>query len=681
MVNCFKALKKNAVAIVSTGALVISSLTPPCIAPAQARVNVPEAVLKKPVSVVEDSVSTYVPSKCAPGNGIAVNVIFPEKPRYKAGAPIAIVVSGNPSTSLSMSMHAANCGIAEVRFAYPGKGLSRFHSDGIFDNFGDNCSTALKDVALFMKGEINDYKGRSVRELIPVALDQSIIGLVAWETGGNIALVTMAKHHDKIPFINYLAFFEGAVGPLFEPPNLGTVKDMLLNRHYKEGSAATGNILIDYRKLMFSPHSVLHPGVAKKRGDSEIKGVLYFDENKNNAWDETSEFALQYASEVGLESQIYAPPITEALVRLNVFNRSLGDPDAIAKLKEAAAAKKMSGKKEPAKPQPTPAEAEKKAKKEAAAKAKEEKAKEAETKETEKKDTKKTKTSEKSKDSAKTKEAADAKPVLTEEDIARERRKNIEAELQKLTMFNINTHIKMMEENIASTAAYNKSLTAHLKERVKEKFQDRLQELQPDLIKKEFAKHKRLNWLEILQWPHTVATPAISKAYFDARDGSIYVKDVCQSYPNLLVGLFGARVAHTQRQPDHPHVALLYNLFLENKPRWLRLNGEPVYISTICKMNINNFPSNQPNAPLDATNIVEHLAPLGLVPEYAYMDALVAELSDRAKSGNLKFPLPSTLSEYIPIADQSKIKKEEPKDSAGTKQDKGDSGNKEAAGH
>ncbi len=163
-----------------------------------------------------------------------------------------------------------------------------------------------------------------------------------------------------------------------------------------------------------------------------------------------------------------------------------------------------------------------------------------------------------------------------------------------------------------------------------------------------------------MRWPNNVALPQISKDYFDARDGSLYIKQVCASYPKLLVGLFGSQVAHTQRQADHPHIALLYNKFLESKPKWLRLNPEPVYVSTICRMNVNNFTANQPNSSLDAANIVQHLAPLGLVPEYAYMDALVAELSDRAKSGNLKVPLAMMLSDYTPIADPSKAEPPKP---------------------
>ncbi|HNB25088.1 MAG TPA: hypothetical protein PKZ32_21890, partial [Candidatus Melainabacteria bacterium] len=556
--------------------------------PADARAILPEAVLKKPVPVVEDSVSTYVPSAVAPGNGIAVNIIYPEKVRYKAGAPIAIVVNGNESTSLSMSMHAANSGIAEVRFAYPGCGMRQFHSDGIFDNFGESCSTALKDVILFMKGETNDYKGRSVRELIPVNLDQSVLGLVAWEKGANIALVTLAKHQEKIPFISYLAFFEGAAGCMFAPDNLGTVKDMFLNRHYREGSAASGQILVDYRKLMYAANARRHPGVAKKRGESELKGVLYFDENNNRAWDEAAEFALNYASEVGLDQQIYAPPITEALARHRVFEKSSGSgnpnqPGQGAKPGAKPAAGEAAGGQKPGENKPN-----------------------ADGKQPAGNDAQKSegkKTGFQIPDLRKL--ALSVKPGKSGTDDRKPRNaEEAEEKIAKLISDKVNG---MPDESRKATVEKLKKLVLKCKT-----FDEA----------KQLILNYKIDWS---RWPASIAKLPTSKAYYEARDGSLYIKDVVTNYPKMLFGLFGARVGHTQRQPDHPHIAYLYNKLLECKPKWLRLNPEPVYVSTICRMNVNNFSSNPPNSSLDAANIVEHLAPLGLVPEYAYMDALVAE--------------------------------------------------------
>ncbi|MBC7998017.1 MAG: hypothetical protein IAF58_08750 [Leptolyngbya sp.] len=550
-------MRKISTALALTLCLLTSTLQAVTLS-VQAKAGLPEAVLRKPVPVIEDSVSTYVPSSVAPGNGLAINIIFPEKPRYKKGAPIVVTVTGNEQTSLSTTLHVANCGFAEVRFAYPGCGAKQFHSDGIFDNFGNSSSTALKDILLFLRGETTDYKGRKVNELIPITLDQSVIGLLGWDTGANTAIITLAKHPDKLSFVSFLAFYEGAVGSMFLPPNLGTIKDLNLNKNYRQGSAATGKILVDYRKLMFAQGARRHPGVAKKRGEAELKGVLYFDENGNKEWDEAAEYAFSYATEVGLDKQIYAPPITEALIRHKVFLKSLppemkkpGDSKDVPKTESKNFAQKLF-----------------------------------------------------SKDSGE-KTKTDVKDGGNKDGGTK-------------------------NDATKSNSGGSSNTLTKTEAKVKTK-------------------------AEILRWPNTVATLADSEAYYAERDGSLYIKKVCEAYPKLLVGLFGAKVAHVQRQPDHPHIALLYNAFLEHKPRWMRLNPEPIYTASICRMNVNNFSANAPNSAIDATLIVDHLAPLGLVPEYAWLDALVAELGDRAKSGNLKTPLALMLSDYQPIPDPAKV--------------------------
>ncbi|HEY9786756.1 MAG TPA: hypothetical protein V6D17_15245, partial [Candidatus Obscuribacterales bacterium] len=48
-----------------------------------ASTGVPPHAVKQAELTEEKSVSTYVPSKVCPGSGLAVNVIYPQKPRYK----------------------------------------------------------------------------------------------------------------------------------------------------------------------------------------------------------------------------------------------------------------------------------------------------------------------------------------------------------------------------------------------------------------------------------------------------------------------------------------------------------------------------------------------------------------------------------------------------------------------
>lgn len=446
---------------------------------ASAVTDIPPTTLKVPPMVAEESVSTFVPSEAAPGKGLAVNVIYPAKPRYPEGAPVVVVVpGGNGPDGLEFSMHGAQSGFAEVRFAFPGGGTAGFSSGGIFDNRGAQSQQALKDVLQFAGGKIADARGRMIGELVPVKVAAGNLGVVGWDNGGNIALVTLAKFADQLQFVGWAAFYESPLGALFWPPNLGGAQDLVANRHYRQGSSATGKCLVDFRKLAWKAEGTKSPGAHKRAGEPEIEGILFFDENKNQQWEESFEFALSYTTDVGLEKQIYAPQITHALGRLKVFGS---------------------------------------------------------------------------------------------------------------------------------------------------------------------------------KWPKTVATLPESEAYFQERDGSLYIPDVCQKLPGLMVTIFASHLDHGQRQPDHPHIALQYNAWLAQKARWVRLNPEPVYVTQVSGMNARNFVDNKPNSPIDASAMDPHLEPEGLIPDYVFMEAAIAELADRKRSKNMN---PTLTNAIVPYANGAETQAE-----------------------
>lgn len=295
--------------------------------PADALGDFPEATLKTPVLVPEESVSTYVPSQAAPGAGIAVNMIFPEKPRYGDGAPIAVIAPGGMGADgLTFTMHSAQAGFVEVRLAFPGGGKSKFQSGGIYDYRGSESQVALKDVILFASGKIPDTKGRFINELLPVKVAKTNVGVVGWSNGGNVLMATLGKFPEELrTVVNWAVFYESPIGPLFFPPNLGGMKDLLSNKHYREGSAATGGCIVDWKNLRWDSSILRNPGEHKKLGEPEIPGVLYFDENRNGVWDESAEFALTYTTDVGLDKQIYPPEVLSALQREKLFDKWVPD--------------------------------------------------------------------------------------------------------------------------------------------------------------------------------------------------------------------------------------------------------------------------------------------------------------------------------------------------------------------
>jgi hypothetical protein len=435
--------------------------------------DLPPDSVRVPPMVKEHSLSTFVPSSACQGNGIAVNLIYPKKARYKDGAPLAVVIPGGIGPNgLDFEMHASQVGVIEVRFSFPGGGTGQFGTQGVYDIRGENSLTALKDVILFAGGKKTDYKGRSVSELLQgvVKTQPDNIGLVGWDIGGNQALAVLGKNPEELAFVKWLVFYESPVGSMFWPPALGCITDLHLNNHYREGSAATGNILIDYRKLKWAENSFRNPNrlAAHKRGSPGLKGVLYFDENGNNIWEESNEFAFTSALDVGLLKQYFPPQVAGGAQRV----------------------------------------------------------------------------------------------------------------------------------------------------------------------------------LFVGLWPTNVATANESEVFFADRDGSLYVEKVASEFPNLMVTIFASKADHYQQQPDHPHIAFLYNLFLTNKLRFLRLNPDPNYMVAIGGMNTINFANNKPNASIDSDSIMSQLEGEGLLPDYVYIEAAVAELADRAKGKIFKESLNGVIVDY-----------------------------------
>jgi len=552
--------KRRLILTVIVSLLVFTNIDPQLAQASEAPPAIPEDSTKPLPLAIERSISTYVPSIAAPGNGLAINIIYPQKPRYKDGAPIAIIVPGGDTPNgLNICAHAAQVGFVELRFSFPGGGLDSFKSGGYNDYRGPKSQLALHDILLFAAGKGEDFKHRKMAELLPVKLSMNNIGIIGWSNGGNIVLVTMEKYANSLSFIRWLALCECPLGSLFFPPSLGSTHDFLLNNHYRQGSAATGHCLIDFRKLAFQADIKPHPGVRKKLGEPDLPGVIYFDDNKNNQWNESTEFAFNYCVDKGLNKQIYPPDVAAAMERLKIF-QSLAPPPPITVAPKAIASK--------ASPK------------------------------TDKK------TNDKLSDkTSNTKEKVDTKTTIND------------------------TKTKII--NAAKSAAATKT---------KEKSKPEPVESVPDYIK---------------YWPRTIATLEESENYFQERDGSLSIPALCNLYPNLLVTILASQVDHLQTQPDHPHIVLQYNAWLENGAHWVRLNPESIYLASLADMNKSNFVQNAPNAPIEATNITDYLEPKGILKDYVFVDATIAELADRCRSKNVSSPLTAPIYTYsngLPIA-------------------------------
>ncbi len=647
-----------------------------------------ETGVKAPAMVPEDSVSCYLPSESAPGRGLAVNIIFPAKPRYADGAPVVVVAPGGAGPDgLSFEMHAAQMGFVEVRFAFPGGGKGKFNSSGIYDYRGVESQKALRDVILFAAGRMLDKDGRKISDLVPIKVSQDNVGLVGWSNGGNVALVTMAKFASELQFLSWVAFYESPLGSMFFPPNLGGENDVVLNKHYRQGSGATGDCLIDYKKLKYDPYVLRRPGEHKKRGEAEIPGVIFFDDNGNLQWDEPAEFCFSYASDIGLDKQIYPPDVTAAMERMGVFVRQLtitrrkdieydedhpklkdreyfsdilkGTPvdvylkgqlisgPGLAKRDKQDSNKQKIVIKDPNDPNrnlPDPRAVVE--------------------------DDMASGSSQQSGD----KSAKIGSESPTEESDAERRNKMLARTPSTVSAgqdYNISSSGRAEEIEkkydipVSWGEAPPNTLLASRKQHYSFRLDTRPEAVTPRIDlgepkavdagykgfffptdpKKAVRKPPKLT-VSMVCWPDDIATLKESEGFYEERDGSLYIPQVAELYPNLLVMVCATEVDHLQSQPDHPHIALQYNAWLSSKVRWLRLNADPSYVAQASGLNKGNFKNNPPKSPIDASEIATFLEPEGMTPDYAYVEACISELADRKRMKYLRGAMNDVLCPY-----------------------------------
>lgn len=613
---------------------------------AMAMSELQEGSIKSPPMVPESSVSCYLPSESAPGNGLAVNIIYAKKPRYADGAPIAVIVpGGSGADGLSFDMHAAQMGFIEVRFAFPGGGRGKFSSSGIYDYRGIECQKALRDVLLFAAGRMLDGEGKKINEIVPVKLAKDNIGIVGWSNGGNIALVTMSKYADELQFLNWATFYESPLGSMFFPPNLGSSEDVVANRHYRQGSGATGDCIVDYDKLRYDPYILRRPGEHKRKGEAEIPGVLFFDENKNKRWDESIEFAFGYAVDVGLDKQIYPPDVTAAIERMGVFaemanislkSKTIYDKRHYKRPKAETfrdilpkGVKPMTLEEQNAITQKTlenqflikaglPIPIDPKAKKLEPVKL----------------------------------DPADIPSAISAQDY------NVTGSgrnEEKDKKYDIVPDDPALTPPNAALTARKRTYTTRVDMRPgapipvltrgkKAPIANGLKGVLHPPEKKEDAPDNLK--MKMVFWPDDVATLKESEAFYEERDGSLYISQVAEKFPNLLVTIIATQVDHLNSQADHPHIALQYNAWLSSKVRWLRLNPDPVYVGASSGLNPGNFKNNPPKSPIDSSEILSFLEPEGLTSDFTFAEAAVAELADRKRMKYLRGAIPDLLCPY-----------------------------------
>lgn len=235
---------------------------------------------------------THVPSTAGGEVGIAVSIIPPKKPRYEAGAPVAISVSGGHSAgNVSSRMNVAGCGFVEMGFAFPSGGQGQAKSGGTYDYRGPKSIEALRDVILFAMGKTADNQGRKIQELVgEIKVLTSNVGVHGGSHGGNACGAVMGLWGQLFPELAWYVSMESPYGEGAVGAEIGSRRERLNPAYHPE----TG--ILDLAKLAYDPHLELRPFGAGRFADTSLPtlhGSLFFDMDGDGRCESEDDFRLQ----------------------------------------------------------------------------------------------------------------------------------------------------------------------------------------------------------------------------------------------------------------------------------------------------------------------------------------------------------------------------------------------------
>jgi hypothetical protein len=160
-------------------------------------------------------IDVRLPCRDAVPGTLAVRVVLPAHGRYGQEAPVVVVVPGGwGGSSLSpLLAPVAEYGGIEVRFCFPGEGDGRARSGGRGDWRGPAATRALAAVLDFAAGRAPTEDGRTIGQIAaPLTPLTAQIGMLAFDNGGNSAVLVLAEQPDSTRGVAWVAMWETPVG-------------------------------------------------------------------------------------------------------------------------------------------------------------------------------------------------------------------------------------------------------------------------------------------------------------------------------------------------------------------------------------------------------------------------------------------------------------------------------------
>jgi len=148
------------------------------------------------------------------------------------------------------------------------------------------------------------------------------------------------------------------------------------------------------------------------------------------------------------------------------------------------------------------------------------------------------------------------------------------------------------------------------------------------------------------QWPAHIAKLDQVRKFLDIRDGETQVPQAVKNDPELAVIIWANERDHVQATPDHRHILIQYNAFLDAGVRWARINPDPHYLEWVMGKKLPRLIENPAGKRFDRQTIRSIVTP---TPEQGGpvtmqgVDAAACELADRTQKGEWSATLSNVL--------------------------------------
>jgi hypothetical protein len=234
-----------------------------------------------------------IPSRAA-ADGLVVRISPPAKPRYAAGAPIAVhMLAASPNVSGSIGC-ASSDGFIDVGFLCPGAEYRA--PDGTTWRSGgaeradqahwERCVEPLADVLAFATGRTRSLEGKPLAAYSVVTPLTKNAGVIGWSFGGNMAVHAMARYGERFRDLKWYASWET---PITSPVDDGRGTVLAPNPFYHPDTDT-----IEFDRLRYSTELPVRPWplLGIRPTDAWPRGGLYLDGDGNGAFEAGKDFAF-----------------------------------------------------------------------------------------------------------------------------------------------------------------------------------------------------------------------------------------------------------------------------------------------------------------------------------------------------------------------------------------------------